>query len=181
MSYSLQFHLLPIRDWNLLDIALLLFPQLWLQFHLLPIRDWNCIVIPASSGFVQLQFHLLPIRDWNGDNGEKQKARRELQFHLLPIRDWNINFAKIFNLSYYSLQFHLLPIRDWNFWRSRTADLLKDCNFIYSLLGIETPLALLKLLADLLQFHLLPIRDWNCWASNLETNCHRIAISFTPY
>ena len=35
-----------------------------LQFHLLPIRDWN-IVNAAYCHIKTLQFHLLPIRDWN--------------------------------------------------------------------------------------------------------------------
>ena len=39
---------------------------------------------------------------------------------------------------------------------------IKDCNFTYSLLGIETITAFrLPSEAFKLQFHLLPIRDWN--------------------
>ena len=38
-----------------------------LQFHLLPIRDWNDDRNRGNQDgyFLQLQFHLLPIRDWN--------------------------------------------------------------------------------------------------------------------
>ena len=62
----------------------------------------------------------------------------KLQFHLLPIRDWNRDIVdqKIEDIT---LQFHLLPIRDWN--SSLIFDDKKihgDCNFTYSLLGIET-------------------------------------------
>ncbi len=38
-----------------------------------------------------------------------------------------------------TLQFHLLPIRDWNPNHAiALAGIATDCNFIYSLLGIET-------------------------------------------
>ncbi len=36
-----------------------------LQFHLLPIRDWNIDVAALVPNGIELQFHLLPIRDWN--------------------------------------------------------------------------------------------------------------------
>ena len=39
-----------------------------LQFHLLPIRDWNENFLINPIKAAQLQFHLLPIRDWNFDN-----------------------------------------------------------------------------------------------------------------
>ena len=37
-----------------------------------------------------------------------------------------------------------------------------NCNFTYSLLGIETvAIDITSFAANVLQFHLLPIRDWN--------------------
>ena len=36
-----------------------------LQFHLLPIRDWNKNKFTNEWEYYILQFHLLPIRDWN--------------------------------------------------------------------------------------------------------------------
>ncbi len=58
-----------------------------------------------------------------------------------------------------------------------------DCNFTYSLLGIETinSLALPGTRIEL-QFHLLPIRDWNKFerVGNKMTD-PAIAISLTPY
>ena len=39
-SGTLQFHLLPIRDWNRAGQETQKL-EFWLQFHLLPIRDWN--------------------------------------------------------------------------------------------------------------------------------------------
>ncbi len=60
-----------------------------MQFHLLPIRDWNKNVQNVVTFVVELQFHLLPIRDWNTENGKTFNFTRVLQFHLLPIRDWN--------------------------------------------------------------------------------------------
>ena len=86
---KLQFHLLPIRDWNknLIKIGL---TSKKLQFHLLPIRDWNSAVAFACFPTAELQFHLLPIRDWNwSDIPYLASSDRRLQFHLLPIRDWN--------------------------------------------------------------------------------------------
>ena len=60
-----------------------------------------------------------------------------------------------------ALQFHLLPIRDWNGGRNNLAGLNQDCNFTYSLLGIETRKLAVFVHQKILQFHLLPIRDWN--------------------
>ncbi len=79
-----------------------------------------------------------------------------------------------------------------------------NCNFTYSLLGIETPSNLSCISAVWLQFHLLPIRDWNGvnrrWVkrglncnftysllgieTKTQTICAQygiIAISLTPY
>ena len=61
-----------------------------MQFHLLPIRDWNILfMIIAVHKFLELQFHLLPIRDWNKKFSVFKWDVKKLQFHLLPIRDWN--------------------------------------------------------------------------------------------
>ena len=62
-----------------------------------------------------------------------------LQFHLLPIRDWNwyLLTEPRFDLE---LQFHLLPIRDWNIDGEDAYIVPANCNFTYSLLGIETML-----------------------------------------
>ena len=38
-----------------------------LQFHLLPIRDWNAKSSNVDALPPALQFHLLPIRDWNSN------------------------------------------------------------------------------------------------------------------
>ena len=66
-----------------------------LQFHLLPIRDWNSILIFVGLGFYKLQFHLLPIRDWNLTGIQENTSFIKLQFHLLPIRDWNRSFLPL--------------------------------------------------------------------------------------
>ena len=61
-----------------------------LQFHLLPIRDWNKDIKQGlKNGIPGLQFHLLPIRDWNYFYSAPEILHTWLQFHLLPIRDWN--------------------------------------------------------------------------------------------
>ena len=83
-----------------------------------------------------------------------------LQFHLLPIRDWNELIRGDF-IGDTLLQFHLLPIRDWNLDRPWHPQGINDCNFIYSLLGIETANSFASISRSILQFHLLPIRDWN--------------------
>ena len=62
-----------------------------MQFHLLPIRDWNKIKEEAHTPSKVLQFHLLPIRDWNQYMQDTPSLRKQLQFHLLPIRDWNLD------------------------------------------------------------------------------------------
>ncbi len=67
-----------------------------------------------------------------------------LQFHLLPIRDWNRATA-ISPWLHLILQFHLLPIRDWNYRQTDWWATKADCNFTYSLLGIETQEAALAL------------------------------------
>ena len=59
------------------------------------------------------------------------------------------------------LQFHLLPIRDWNSCSMIASKSSLDCNFTYSLLGIETLDIISSQCFKELQFHLLPIRDWN--------------------
>ncbi len=59
-----------------------------------------------------------------------------MQFHLLPIRDWNKN-SFTSNKAFSKLQFHLLPIRDWNEDVLQPDNKALDCNFTYSLLGIE--------------------------------------------
>ena len=67
-----------------------MFPAIPLQFHLLPIRDWNSNAQKfLSASGVELQFHLLPIRDWNFPELVLASIHTTLQFHLLPIRDWN--------------------------------------------------------------------------------------------
>ena len=80
------------------------------------------------------------------------------------------------------MQFLLLPIRDWNSKQQEIEENYQDCNFSYSLLGIETFLD--KLSADSLselQFLLLPIRDWNYGKPVNEELFGVIAISLTPY
>ena len=87
-----------------------------LQFHLLPIRDWNSDKANCDFYLFILQFHLLPIRDWNVKNEQDTIiAVGRLQFHLLPIRDWNSEINRLIaEMQKAGLQFHLLPIRDWN-------------------------------------------------------------------
>ena len=60
-----------------------------------------------------------------------------LQFHLLPIRDWNIEKgAAVFNLEDCNFTYSLLGIETMK--PSSRPLASKDCNFTYSLLGIET-------------------------------------------
>ncbi len=186
-------------------ITFLIMPIFWLQFLLLPIRDWNCNVVDCPIFLTYcnfyysllgietrwrpldtfpykeyiLQFLLLPIRDWN-TMSSTTGTNSTLQFLLLPIRDWNINYY-CFDKIEKELQFLLLPIRDWNsdveqsdagYWgncnfyysllgietgKSKTHWLMPDCNFYYSLLGIETP------------------------PSDETPSPEKIAISITPY
>ena len=47
---------------------------------------------------------------------------------------------------------------------------MANCNFTYSLLGIETTFAKARAKGDnILQFHLLPIRDWNIRAIEIKS------------
>ena len=61
-----------------------------MQFHLLPIRDWN-EAIDDPNGIAKygcnFTYSLLGIETAKLD--EALKLRGNLQFHLLPIRDWN--------------------------------------------------------------------------------------------
>ncbi len=66
------------------------------------------------------------------------------------------------------LQFLLLPIRDWNQYLFPTHLDNSNCNFYYSLLGIETHNTKTLLTYRKLQFLLLPIRDWNQDIQNWE-------------
>ncbi len=81
-----------------------------------------------------------------------------------------------------ALQFLLLPIRDWNECLEAVQGESLNCNFYYSLLGIETqktrttPQPMWEL-----QFLLLPIRDWNNNAISDGIKFLMIAISITPY
>ena len=103
-----------------------------------------------------LQFHLLPIRDWNSatdQDGNFNVGNCNFIYSLLGIE----TFLAVWTQSQRLLQFHLLPIRDWN----RNKKSVQPLNIK-------------------LQFHLLPIRDWNNWIA-IFSNSREIAISFTPY
>ena len=114
MGDELQFHLLPIRDWNLFPDSMQDKNERELQFHLLPIRDWNCSMVIICSVWSDCNF----------------------TYSLLGIETFNVF---IVGNGVWKLQFHLLPIRDWNKTDKPTKFLsLWDCNFTYSLLGIET-------------------------------------------
>ena len=59
--------------------------QVWLQFHLLPIRDWNFSWLKTWRNLSLLQFHLLPIRDWNDAILEEGLERRfDIAISLTP-------------------------------------------------------------------------------------------------
>ncbi len=60
-----------------------------LQFLLIPIRDWNLKVGFCAMNNL-LQFLLIPIRDWNNLSNEFLEDQELLQFLLIPIRDWNM-------------------------------------------------------------------------------------------
>ncbi len=139
--------------------------SLILQFHLLPIRDWNSSQeheMPISRPYCNFTYSLLGI-ETNLILNRWIFGVQKLQFHLLPIRDWNKFLYQIMPPHVIPLQFHLLPIRDWN--SPSFADcyqhIANNCNFTYSLLGIETRLGSPFDVEGVLQFHLLPIRDWN--------------------
>ncbi len=162
LTDSLQFLLLPIRDWNLalnaceqqrlncnFYYSLLgietngLTPAicfLRLQFLLLPIRDWNVAMDFVWGWFSHCNFYysLLGIETWY--MLWQCSGSHWLQFLLLPIRDWNNWFCIICINIHSTLQFLLLPIRDWN------------------LLRLMVKYLWMKMK---LQFLLLPIRDWN--------------------
>ena len=106
------------------------------SYSLLGIETCNPrpLIIPSS----ELQFLLLPIRDWNIGSGRGGRGYQKLQFLLLPIRDWNKTMHRL-NPPRRPLQFLLLPIRDWNATKNGRRWRGINCNFSYSLLGIETP------------------------------------------
>ena len=158
---QLQFHLLPIRDWNSSERWSLSVRKVYCNFtySLLGIETRGTTYNIELKN--ELQFHLLPIRDWNFPLAHPTKRANQLQFHLLPIRDWNPLPCFLW-LWLWLLQFHLLPIRDWNTQGTTLTHTAYDCNFTYSLLGIETQTKILHFCNyRILQFHLLPIRDWN--------------------
>ena len=74
--------------YSLLGIETLYFASLIiipvvLQFHLLPIRDWNVHLDLPPSHHQPLQFHLLPIRDWNSAL-EKLNSLKQIAISLTP-------------------------------------------------------------------------------------------------
>ncbi len=110
-----------------------------------------------------MQFLLLPIRDWNWSSlADTELSAKALQFLLLPIRDWNLLRAPVIphdlNCNFY---YSLLGIETTGNLALSICN--SNCNFYYSLLGIETPVSQPNLIAyaSKLQFLLLPIRDWN--------------------
>ncbi len=91
----------------------------------------------GTSGFA-LQFLLLPIRDWNESQGEIADSRYKLQFLLLPIRDWNLAYSGTFqSIQNCNFSYSLLGIETEKF-ANNFNNYYCDCNFSYSLLGIET-------------------------------------------
>ncbi len=85
-----QFHLLPIRDWNLFSYftKAIIISNRNFTYSLLGIET---TLIPGIPTEQLSQFHLLPIRDWNEAASAKTRIWCASQFHLLPIRDWNFN------------------------------------------------------------------------------------------
>ena len=94
----MQFHLLPIRDWN---FAILLMSAVAVgycnfTYSLLGIETIAWLVIPSGDKAVALQFHLLPIRDWNelGFNCSIFKGDCNFTYSLLGIEtQFHLNVA----------------------------------------------------------------------------------------
>ena len=86
-----------------------------------------------------MQLYWIPIRDWNLDwLAQLHGLTGELQLYWIPIRDWNgTEYMATFN-QWLQLQLYWIPIRDWNV-VDRPVELdIPRCNYIESLLGIET-------------------------------------------
>ena len=61
-----------------------------------------------------------------------------LQLYWIPIRDWNPEAYSMW-LNNQGLQLYWIPIRDWNAIQGFGCPVqLASCNYIESLLGIET-------------------------------------------
>ena len=156
---KLQFHLLPIRDWNTefyLDIESFL-ADCNFTYSLLGIETLKKELIPRKEKLdCNFTYSLLGIET---NINYLIVLYMELQFHLLPIRDWNSNDTPVFKVGAIA---DCNFTRDWNPVFVGISNPQPNCNFTYSLLGIETTLLVrLKMNWAILQFHLLPIRDWN--------------------
>ena len=131
-------------------------PWLRLQFYLLPIRVWNnCLTIKQNPDYLYCNFtySLLGIETYSLSSNQRWIDR--LQFYLLPIRDWNLLHPAT-AVKVLPLQFYLLPIRDWNYHAKITRTNWNNCNFTYSLLGIETTCSSLVISAIAIAILLTP-------------------------
>ena len=139
----LQLYWIPIRDWNISLADSQNQHQYKLQLYWIPIRDWNFVFGDFLYFDFKLQLYWIPIRDWNGEGIDTIKSWWSgLQLYWIPIRDWNLGLtATVENLGD-RLQLYWIPIRDWNE-AEKINQLAKDagCNYIESLLGIETKTA----------------------------------------
>ena len=82
---NFTYSLLGIETWDLASTA----KEVRLQFYLLPIRDWN-LLEPFDAGFqgyCNFTYSLLGIE--TSLYRTNSPTRLKLQFYLLPIRDWN--------------------------------------------------------------------------------------------
>ena len=160
---TLQLYWIPIRDWNSLQIQGLsgvtccnyiesllgIETVAWTRTS--PEIAESCNYIESLlgietksaaeniSGFSRCNYieSLLGIETVN--QGENIMGRKKLQLYWIPIRDWNKYVAKTVKLMYIKLQLYWIPIRDWNLdLLQYTGERIGGCNYIESLLGIET-------------------------------------------
>ena len=60
LLFKLKFHLIPIRDWNLIQSSVPDVAPGLLKFHLIPIRDWNDEPVTAPNPIQKVEISLNP-------------------------------------------------------------------------------------------------------------------------
>ena len=158
------------------------FSTVSLQLYWIPIRDWNTNLRSKSRYDVRLQLYWIPIRDWNEAKSARWQPGQMLQLYWIPIRDWNLSRGT-FTPCGHSLQLYWIPIRDWNLILNPEKTKAFSCNYIESLLGIETsadtPWEFAEILGCNYIESLLGIETFP--ALQLEQHRSRVATILNPY
>ena len=138
-KFGLQLYWIPIRDWNISSavgtltspggcnyIESLLGIETKKTAFNASLKWMGCNYIESLLGIETLLFFL------------QLHLMRPLQLYWIPIRDWN-DFRRCSDRLNHKLQLYWIPIRDWNrFVLDCWKVVLVCCNYIESLLGIET-------------------------------------------